>query len=62
VLDRVFDLFFTTKPSGTGMGLAMARLLVERQGGTIAAHNGATGGAVFSIHLPIAAGLNDRSG
>jgi signal transduction histidine kinase len=50
-IDRVFDLFYTTKSSGTGVGLAMARRLIEHQGGTITAASPPGGGAVFAIHL-----------
>jgi signal transduction histidine kinase len=53
-LDRVFDLFYTTKPSGTGVGLAMARRLLERQGGTIEAASEPGRGATFTLRLPIA--------
>lgn len=53
-VERVFDLFYTTKSSGTGVGLAMARRLVEHQGGTITAANLPGGGAVFAIRLPAA--------
>lgn len=51
-LERVFDLFYTTKSSGTGVGLAMARRLIEHQGGTITAASPPGGGAVFTIRLP----------
>ncbi|MBI3783881.1 MAG: GAF domain-containing protein [Deltaproteobacteria bacterium] len=54
-LSKVFDLFYTTKSSGTGVGLAMAKRLVGRQGGTIDVKNRDGGGAVFSIDLPSAA-------
>jgi len=54
VIDRVFDLFYTTKASGTGVGLAMAKRIVERQGGTIEVRNAPTGGAVFVIGLAVA--------
>jgi len=61
-LSRVFDLFYATKSSGTGVGLAMAKRLVERQGGTIEAHNAPGGGAVFTIQLPGAAPATVRTG
>lgn len=51
---RLFDLFFTTKPAGTGVGLAMAKRLVERQGGTIEVESSAGHGATFSIRLAVA--------
>jgi signal transduction histidine kinase len=49
---RVFDLFYTTKSSGTGVGLAMAKRLVERQGGTISVESAPGQGATFRVSLP----------
>jgi signal transduction histidine kinase len=49
---RVFEPFFTTKPARMGMGLAVARSIVENQGGVITATNGAAGGAAITIMLP----------
>ncbi|MGH9360965.1 MAG: sensor histidine kinase, partial [Thermoanaerobaculia bacterium] len=54
---RIFELFFTTKKAGTGLGLAMASQSVRSLGGAIAMEcNGQDGeyGTVFSITLPLA--------
>jgi signal transduction histidine kinase len=53
-LKNVFDPFFTTKPQGMGMGLAIARTIVEAHHGRISAENRLSGGAFFTIRLPLA--------
>ena len=58
---RVFDLFYTTKQSGTGVGLAMAKRLVERQGGTISVESAPGAGATFRVRLPAATRLSART-
>jgi signal transduction histidine kinase len=55
-LKNVFDRFFTTKPQGMGMGLAIASTIVEAHHGQISAENQPSGGALFTIRLPIARG------
>jgi signal transduction histidine kinase len=53
-LPRVFDSFFSTKRNGMGLGLAIARSIVEAHGGTISA-SGCDVGVEFRIILPLAA-------
>jgi C4-dicarboxylate-specific signal transduction histidine kinase len=49
---RVFDAFFTTKPNGMGMGLAICRSIVEAHGGKLSVSPGRPHGSVFRITLP----------
>jgi PAS domain S-box-containing protein len=51
-LDRVFDAFYTTKPSGTGMGLAICRSIIHAHGGRLWADMNKPRGAVFQFTLP----------
>jgi signal transduction histidine kinase len=50
---RIFDAFFTTKPHGTGMGLSLARAIIESHGGRIWATSGQQFGATFHVQLPL---------
>ncbi len=51
--EQIFQPFVTTKKQGTGLGLPIVARIVHGHGGTIEAANGAAGGAVFTVRLPL---------
>jgi PAS domain S-box-containing protein len=53
-LDRMFSAFFTTKPSGMGMGLSISRSIIEAHGGRLWAAPSEPHGAIFQFSLPVA--------
>jgi signal transduction histidine kinase len=58
VLPRIFDLYFTTKPKGSGIGLAMTYRILQLHGGTLAVRSDADlaspqHGTTFTLHIPI---------
>ena len=55
-LDQVFQAFYTTKAAGMGMGLTIARAIVEAHGGRLAARNNPAIGATFAFTLPLGRG------
>lgn len=52
-VERMFEPLYTTKPGGLGMGLAIARTIVQAHGGQLRASNNRTGGATFGFTLPV---------
>lgn len=54
-LERVFEAFFTTRPTGTGLGLEVCRMIVRAHGGTIECKSEIGVGTAFQIRLPLAA-------
>jgi PAS domain S-box-containing protein len=57
--NSLFEPFFTTKEGGMGMGLSIARTIIESHGGQIGAENRSAGGAAFRFRLPL---VNTNSG
>jgi signal transduction histidine kinase len=52
VRKRLFEPFVTTKPNGTGLGLAVASSIMEHHGGRLALEAHVAAGAAFSVHIP----------
>jgi signal transduction histidine kinase len=55
---RLYQPFFTTKPQGTGLGLAMVHQIITEHGGRIECESTVSKGATFTISLPIGASEN----
>lgn len=51
--EKLFDLFYTTKEEGSGLGLPIANKIVESHEGRIVAENNLDNGACFCIYLPL---------
>jgi signal transduction histidine kinase len=51
-LERVFDSFYTTKPSGIGLGLSICRSIIDAHGGRLWAAANEPRGAAFQFTLP----------
>src|SRR5215467_10870827 len=58
-IDRIFDMFFTTKSHGMGMGLSICRSIIEAHGGKLSASPSRPYGSIFEVDLP-AAKMNDQ--
>jgi C4-dicarboxylate-specific signal transduction histidine kinase len=52
-LEHIFDMFFSTKTGGMGVGLAICRSIVTAHRGSLAAENNPDGGATFTIEIPV---------
>jgi signal transduction histidine kinase len=53
LMERIFSPFFTTKASGTGLGLAVSRKIVDDHGGRVEVQSKLGEGTTFSIYLPL---------
>jgi signal transduction histidine kinase len=56
LLPKIFDPFVTNKETGTGLGLTITHEILQQHGGRISAENNRTGGAKFTVWLPVANG------
>ena len=54
-VEKIFEPFYTTKPTGLGMGLSISRAIIESHGGQLRAENNPDQGATFSFTLPVGA-------
>lgn len=52
--DKLFTPFFSRRPGGTGLGMAVARHIIEEHGGKVTLANSDMGGAVVTVLLPVA--------
>lgn len=55
-LSKIFDPYFTTKPKGSGLGLATSFSIIKRHGGYIAVESAPGTGSVFHVYLPVSSG------
>jgi len=66
LLPRIFELYFTTKPKGSGIGLAMTYRILQLHGGAMVVRsnadpNSVERGTTFTFRLPVAAGVGGES-
>ena len=57
VLEKIFELYYSTKDDGHGLGLAISRRIVEEHGGFFKVQSEVGKGSQFSVYLPLEAGV-----
>ena len=61
-LDKIFDPYFTTKQSGSGLGLATCYSIIRNHGGLISVESSPGRGSIFYVYLPAAEGPAEQAG
>ncbi|MFQ5329670.1 MAG: ATP-binding protein [Thermodesulfobacteriota bacterium] len=61
-LERIFDPFYSTRESGTGLGLALVHRVVESHGGSIKVSSSQGEGSTFTLTLPLAEARREAAG
>jgi signal transduction histidine kinase len=60
IRDKIFDLYFTTKKGGSGIGLAMTYRIVQIHSGSVEVESGPTAGTTFTLSFPLAIAQEGR--
>ena len=60
ILNKIFDPYFTTKPGGTGLGLASVHSIIKKHGGHVEVRSLVGRGTDFTFHLPSLGAVADR--
>jgi signal transduction histidine kinase len=52
-INRIFDIYFSTKPGGSGLGLARTRRIIQEHGGEVIVRSEVGKGSQFTVRLPV---------
>jgi len=53
IVKHIFDFYYSTKPSGTGLGLPVAQQIIEEHGGSIKVESAVGSGTAVSVYVPL---------
>jgi signal transduction histidine kinase len=60
-IDKLFDAFFSSKSTGSGLGLTVSAQIINNHGGTIEVMRGVPKGTVFVVNLPLVSPLQAQN-